>query len=112
MYVSPSSTPPCLAPPSRVCLTAVQDPLGGSIGALDLDFSSQIRVSTLDIRYPFPPTISKRYLHTAKVMPGHEPGGPSVALPLNTTTIIGLSSYHMDGKQERIGLDRIAFGVG
>ena len=59
-----------------------------------------IRTNTQEVSFPLPPTIPQaRYLHMARIMPGHEPGGPSIALELNPSTVIGLKPYHMDGKQ-------------
>lgn len=58
-----------------------------------------IRVGTYAVSFPFPPTIPEvGYLHRARLMPGHEPGGPSAALQLGPSCVIGLMSAHMNGK--------------
>ena len=59
-----------------------------------------IRINTSAVRYPFPPDVNEEYLHVARIMPGHESGGPSLCLELNPSTIVGLKPHHMNKEDQ------------
>jgi len=54
-----------------------------------------IRVNIVEVQYPFPPDVDESYLHTATIVPGLEPGGPSLTLLLNPSTVVGLKRSDM-----------------
>ena len=55
-----------------------------------------IRVKHCRVSYPFPPSISNdRFLHTARVIRGHEEAGPVAHVPFDPAHVIGLLDHQL-----------------
>ena len=55
-----------------------------------------MRTSLTEVSFPLPPEYpAGRYLQTARVIPGHEAGGPTAHLSFTTANVIGLRRHHL-----------------
>lgn len=63
---------------------------------LPRDIYFYVRTKTCEVPFPLPEKDypSSKYLHLAKVIPGHEAGGPTAHMLWNIHTVVGLKKHH------------------
>ena len=56
-----------------------------------------VRTMTADVKFPLPEADypSRKYLHVARVIPGHEAGGPAAHMTWSVDTVVGLKKHHV-----------------
>ena len=88
----------------RIAITAPKPKHMPTKHLLPKDVYFYVRTMTADVVFPkdffptpsrrTPPFLADKYLHVARVLPGHEAGGPAAHMVWNVDTVVGLQKHH------------------